>query len=285
MAAAETIAAVQALREGRAFVDLSSWRKVWVRGGDALTWLNDLVTADLSGLGPNEATRSLLLTPRGRIRADFTVAAFEDGFLLVQEPAVPVDGLLAPYVLSSDVSLQDRTEALALVALPGADRARDPDVLWWSPSSLGPGTDAAATTRPVLDRVLAGRTEAGPEAVEAWRIERGRARFGLDLTEESLPHEADLGPAVALDKGCYLGQEAVAKVRNLGHPPFVVLAVRADGPIGRGEPVTAAGQEVGRITSATPTGEGSAALARIRWAARHRALTTASGVPLTPSPV
>src|SRR6266540_722172 len=80
---------VEPLSTGWAFADLSSWRKVAVSGGDAFEWLNDLVSADLSGLGPNRARRSLLLSPTGRIRAEFTVAAPDGPLMLVQDPDQP----------------------------------------------------------------------------------------------------------------------------------------------------------------------------------------------------
>lgn len=100
---------VRALDEGRAFVDGSGLRMVEVGGGDAAAWLNDLVTAGVEDLAENEAVRSLLLTPTGRVRADFHVARASERFLLLQDPDQPkaIDDLLEPYVLSSDVALRD----------------------------------------------------------------------------------------------------------------------------------------------------------------------------------
>jgi folate-binding protein YgfZ len=114
-------------------------------------------------------------------------------------------------------------------------------------------------------------------------VRRGVARFPVDVDEDSLPAEAGLEPAIDLAKGCFLGQESVAKVRNLGHPPRVVLALRAEGPVGPGEPVVTGGREVGRVTSAAPAPDGMALLARVRWEARSEALTTVAGEPLRPA--
>ncbi|HEV3473849.1 MAG TPA: hypothetical protein VG602_00545 [Actinomycetota bacterium] len=279
-----TDSSVAALREGRAFVDLSEWRKVLAHGTEAEGWLNDLLTAELAGLTPGVARRSMLLSPTGRIRAAVTVARLEEGFLLVQDPRQPagIDELLGPYVLSSDVRLDDRSHGLALLAFPGG--AEPPAVdgaQVYRPSSLGDGSDLVlprearegARTRMEL-------VEAGPEAVEAWRIERGVARYGVDLGEDSLPHEAEVGPSIAYDKGCFLGQEAVAKVRNLGRPPYLVLAARSQQPVSAGEPVLSDGAEAGRVTSAVETDEGSALIVRVRWDARNAGLRTASGGPL-----
>jgi folate-binding Fe-S cluster repair protein YgfZ len=96
-----------------------------------------------------------------------------------------------------------------------------------------------------------------------------------------LPAEAglDAEPVIDRTKGCYLGQESVARVRNLGHPPRVVLAVRADGPLHPGLAVLAKGAQAGTVTSVEPDG-GSGAMIRIRWDAREAHLTAAGGVTL-----
>src|SRR5258706_14411229 len=98
-------AELAAIAEDRACADLSSWRKIYVGGDDARGWLHDLVTADVESLTEGSSRRSLLLTPTGRIRADFTVADhpdFPEGFLLFQDPLqeTSVADLLAPYVFS-----------------------------------------------------------------------------------------------------------------------------------------------------------------------------------------
>ncbi len=88
-----------------------------------------------------------------------------------------------------------------------------------------------------------GSVPVGPEALEAWRIRHGLARFPVDLDADSLPAEAglDVEPVIDRTKGCYLGQESVARVRNLGHPPRVVLGVRAETPLRPGAPVRSNG--------------------------------------------
>jgi folate-binding protein YgfZ len=272
-----------ALAAGDAFADLSSWRKVRVVGSDARGWLNDLLTADIADLLPGFASRSLLLSPTGRIRADVTIAALTPGFLLVQDPSQPVDisRLLAPYVLSSDVQLQDQTDSLCLLAFPGREPPEVDGAESYRPSALGTGADLVAPSgaRDVIRRAAAPFIEADVGAVRTWWIRAGVARFPVDLGEDSLPHEAALDPFIGYEKGCFLGQEAVAKVRNLGHPPFLLLAAHTARPVEAGEPVQdEAGREVGSVTSATPIPEGGAAvIARIRWGARQGPLTTPSG--------
>lgn len=276
---------VTALERGAAFVDLSSWWKITVRGADAPGWLNDLLSAELSGLEPGEARRSLLLTPTGRIRAAINVTPFEDGYLLLQDPVQParIETVLDPFVLSSAVRLADRSEDLGLFAFPGAEPPAAEGAAVASPSVLGPGVDVVTLGAGSPPPAVRGLVEADPQDVEAWRVRKGTARFGVDLSTDSLPQEVELGEIIAYGKGCFLGQEAVARIRNLGHPPFVLLAVEAGETVQAGEPVLGDEREAGTVTSATSVASGgTAAIARVRWALRDTALRTGSGVELRP---
>ena len=274
---------VEALERREAFVDLSGWWKVTAAGTEAHGWLNDLLSVELEGIAPGEGRRSLLLTPTGRIRAAVTITPFEEGYLLVQDPIQParIDSLLDPYVLSSDVHLADRSEELGLLAFPEGEAPAAAGPGRYSPSALGPGEDAV--TEPGGASATGGLVRAGPEDVETWRVRRGAARFGVDLTPGSLPQEVELGDMIAYGKGCFLGQEAVARVRNLGHPPFVLLAARAEEPVAAGETVLGEEQEAGAVTSAAadPSG-GTALIARVRWALKDSALRASSGAELRP---
>ncbi|HJY32287.1 MAG TPA: hypothetical protein VJ573_05250 [Actinomycetota bacterium] len=253
---------LEALEQERAFVDLRGWGLTEVRGADAEGWLNDLVTASVDGLHEGEAVRSFLLSPTGRIRADVHVLRSRsgDGFLLLQDTAQPdtIAGLLAPYVLSSEVELT----------------AADPRGLLVKPRP-GLAWRAAWEARDVRS------VAAGQEALEAWRIRHALARFPVDLDADSLPAEAglDVEPVIDRSKGCYLGQESVARVRNLGHPPRVVVGVRAEVPLRSGALVLSHGDQVGSVTSVEPRG-GSSAMVRIRWDARDTELTADGGIAL-----
>jgi len=252
---------VRALDEGRAFVDGSRLRMVEVGGGDAAAWLNDLVTAGVEDLAEKQAVRSLLLTPTGRVRADFHVARARERFLLLQDPDQPkaVDDLLEPYVLSSDVALRDPGGDTGPILVPTPSGWR---VAWAPPAGAAP---------------------ADPQAAEVWRIRRGIPRFPIDFDEDSLPAEAGLEHLIDFAKGCFLGQESVAKVRNMGHPPRAVVALRAREPVHAGERVLAGGQDVGEVTSAAPFGIGTALIASVRWEARSGGLHSASGPALAPA--
>jgi folate-binding protein YgfZ len=279
---------IAALESGRAFVDLTVWRKVRVRGRDASAWLNDLLSAELGGLTRGSGRGSLLLSPTGRVRAEVSVIAVEDGFLLLQDPEqdVSIGEALEPYVLSSDVTIEDATDIVGLLAFPGT-AAPPAGALGQrvTPSVLGPGVDLllpAAKLEAATDAArAAGLTEAGSEAVETWRIRRGRPRVGVDLGQDSLPHEAVMDHLIAYGKGCFLGQEAVAKVRNLGHPPFLLLAATARTPLSPGDPVRSRSSDAGVVTSAASLGDaGWAAIVRVRWTFREAGLETADGTRL-----
>jgi folate-binding protein YgfZ len=253
---------VLALVEGRAFVRPAA-RAVAVRGADAATWLNDLLTAGLDGLSDGASVRSLVLSPTGRIRADVHVLRTDDAFVLLQplDQPDPVDAVLAPYVLSSAVEIGPAEVSPVLLASDAGWRA-----------ALAPPADTS---------------EVDVRAGERWRIESGIVAFPTDVDAESLPAEAglDVPPVTDTHKGCFLGQESVARVRNLGHPTRLVLAASAEGRVVAGEPVVANGAAVGDriagvVTSTAGTGATTAVLARVAWNARDAYLRTASGVVL-----
>jgi folate-binding protein YgfZ len=281
----------RALEEERAFLDLSSWRKVRVSGTDARSWLGDLLAADIAGLEPGVGRRSLLLTPTGRTRADIQVARRESDLLLLQSPDQPEDiGLvLSGYVLSADVQLEDRADDLALFAIPGRAASLVDAAGATVPSSVGPGVDVITAVgepaaRFIASCIAAGLEQAGGDAYEAWRILRGIARMGADFDERSLPSEAGLEATIDYGKGCFLGQEAVARVRNLGHPPRILRHLQAPGSMGRGERVFAEGTAVGELTSVGEIGDGSVAIARVRWDAAAAPLALADGRTLIDVP-
>jgi folate-binding protein YgfZ len=276
---------VHALDAGRGVAELDDVSLTLVSGADARAWLHDLVTTDVESLGRFETRPSLVLTPTGRIRAAFHVLCLgERDLLLAQGPGQPepIGEVLAPYVLSSDVTVAP--SRLRVFALPGTDHPPSWIPGAWRPSVLGGGIDLVAGgddegLADVRGRLADQELErCDGAAVEARRVRRGEPAFPVDLGTDALPAEAgwDVAPVTDRTKGCFLGQEAVAKVANLGHPTHVVLGVAAAAPLRAGEPVLAAERDVGRVTSA----DGVLGLARIRWEAREDALVGASSGPL-----
>jgi tRNA-modifying protein YgfZ len=281
--AATGSADLEALESARAFSTLVGWRVIAVRGTDARAWLQDLVTADVEGMPDRRSRRSLLLTPTGRIRADFHVAAVDGSFLLLQAPEQPegVDAILRPYILSSDVQIEDRTDGSTLVAVLGdVGVAGGPDPVVLTPSVAGQGSDVVTTdgAAGLIERLRAsGLVEVDPTDLETWRIRRGVPRMGVDFGPDTLPAEVGLEGAIDFTKGCFLGQESVAKVRNLGHPRRVLLHVRSDAPVARGASVLAGQETVGEVTSAAAALHGVDAIVRVRWDASRETLATEAG--------
>ncbi|HEY1331917.1 MAG TPA: hypothetical protein VGH10_10660 [Actinomycetota bacterium] len=281
---------LRAIDAGLAFVDRSWWRKIAVTGSDAAGWLGDLISADISGLRSGGAAHSLLLSPTGSVRATFTVAMPGDALLLIQDPSqAPVERLLAPYVLSSDVRLVDRSAELALFAFPaGSGIGSPPGALATSPSSAGAGagtdlTAAASERDPLAGALSSSRRRIGEDDVERWRVRTGVPKLGVDAFDSDLPQEAGLATAVSFNKGCYLGQEAVARTNNLGHPRRVVLHLTADDPVAAGDAVLTGDDPAGDVTSSTQVEGRWWLLARVRWESHGAALRTAGGVPLVPA--
>lgn len=266
---------VRALDEGRGFHDRSADRLLVVRGADARRFLGDLVTARVTGLEEGSARRSLLLSPTGRIRADFTLTTLQgdaqgDAFLLVQAPAQaePVGDIIAPYVLSSAVEIEDASGRLYVLANPGRERV-----------ATSPRRDTGAPVQPQADP---GAVEVSGEALEIWRVRRGDPVMGVDFQAGSLPAESGLEGAIDLQKGCFLGQESVAKVRNMGHPPTVLRHLWSDTEVHSGATIHGSDGSIGTVTSVVPARDGGwVLLARVDWAAAVTDLFTPDGSQLS----
>jgi folate-binding protein YgfZ len=280
-------AGADALARGSAFVVLGGFRRVAVTGREAVTWLQDLLTAEIASLGIDGARRAFLLTPTGRIRSEVRVIRRRDAVDLVEladDPSSIADAL-APYVLSSDVVLSEPAP-VAVIAAPSPGGA---DLLLAAvgdhapparPSIIGDGADLVVdptSLDEVRSSLAAHAHEADPEAAEVLRLRRGIPRWPLDLEPGTFPVAARVDDAVADAKGCFLGQEAIAKIRNLGHPPTVLRHLEARGPARPGDPVLADGAVVGHVTGAASTGHGTVVLARIAWAHRDGDLRLADG--------
>ena len=276
------------LEAGRGFVDLSHRGVLRIGGKDRLSLLHSLTTQHLSELAPHQAAETLLLDPNGRIEyalylvddGEFTWAHTEPG------AAEPFAAFLTKMRFMLDVDPQDVTDQYAIVyeAAPSevADSASDPDVLV---RDLPNGARELFLPRERLAEY--GRTHerpAGTWAAEALRIAGHRPRAGLETDQRTIPHELGwLDTAVHLNKGCYRGQETVARVENLGHPPRRLVMLHLDGTEehlpSHGAPVLLDGREVGSVTSAARHYElGLIALALIKRSVPVDAVLQADGV-------
>ncbi|QKW21038.1 folate-binding protein YgfZ [Kitasatospora sp. NA04385] len=279
----------RALADGRGFVDLSHRGVITVTGPDRLSWLHLLLTQHVSQLPPQHATEALVLSPNGHVEhALYLVDDGETTWIHVEPGGAPA---LVTYLESmkfwNRVEVADATEQYAVVFLPAGstapvERAAAVRELPWGRDLFLPRAELAAA---------AGEfgPAAGVWAYEALRVEGHRPRLGFETDHRTIPHEVDwLGSAVHLQKGCYRGQETVARVHNLGRPPRRLVFLHLDGTEEKlpahGTEVRVEGQErpVGFVTSSARHHElGPIALALVKRNTPVDAVLLADGVPGT----
>lgn len=268
-----------------------------VTGADRVGWLNGMVSNDVAALGPGHASgdcHALLLTHRGAIIADLHVVWRADRFwLLVARDAVAGTlTALEKFIVADDVTLTDASDAhaqwtlegpaaaqiLAALAVdatlePGADAAiaGQPVTLVpmglsgeWARRLIAPAAGADAVERAVLEAGAAFSLALGDdEALEVLRVEAGSPRQGFELHDDVLPAEARLDAAISTTKGCYVGQEIVARLRSRGHVNHLLVGLRFDsaadatpavpaapaGPPAAGTELRAGDKRTGELTS------------------------------------
>jgi folate-binding protein YgfZ len=215
---------------GPAVVDLSHRGVLTLTGPDRLGWLHSLTTQHLLDLQPGVGVTTLVLSPQGHV--EHVLYGVDDGttFWAHTEPgAAPalVAWLMRMRFLMR-VEVADRTDEIAVVWQLGETSA--PWLSRTGPDSLG-GRELFVP-RAELDAALGMAPRAGTWALEARRIEAGVPRIGLDSDHRTIPNEIGLlGVAVHLDKGCYRGQETVARVHTLGRPPRRLVRLLLDGSV------------------------------------------------------
>jgi tRNA-modifying protein YgfZ len=246
---------------GIAIVDLSNRAVLTISGPDRLSWLNSLTSQSLGALSAGESSETLLLDVTGRL--EYAVRLVDDGtvlwMLVERKEAVGLLAWLDRMRFMLRVELADRSADFATIGtlgspeLPVAEpngvqlvwhdpwhavvqgghqyaQGEHPGAGWsWSESLVAVGELDSLAARVKSGELAA----AGLLAVEALRIAAWRPRFATEVDEKTIPHELDwLRTAVHLNKGCYRGQETVAKVHNLGHPPRRLVMLHLDGSDG-----------------------------------------------------
>ena len=237
-------------------VDRSHRDIVRVTGPDRLSWLHSLTTQDLEHLPPGTSAQALVLSPQGHIEHHLTLA--DDGTALWAHVEPGTAASLLAFLQSMQFLLRVEpakvTGDFAVLTLMGPDRpaAAPEGAVISMADSFGMDIVVPRDRLPEISAALehAGAAVAGLDAYEALRIAAHRPRLGLDTDHRTLPHEAGwIETAVHLTKGCYRGQETVARVHNLGHPPRRLVFLHLDGSEdrlpGHGDPVTRDGTQVG----------------------------------------
>ncbi|MEU4923606.1 YgfZ/GcvT domain-containing protein [Streptomyces parvus] len=265
----------RALADGNGFVDLSHRGVVTVTGDDRLSWLHLLLTQHVSDLAPHRATEALILSANGHI--EHAMYLVDDGTTVWMHVEPDTQADLIAYLESMKffyrVEVADRTPDTAVVHLPAGSIAEAGDGV--TVRETPQGRDLFLPREELEAFAAAHGPAAGILAYEALRVEGHRPRVGFETDHRTIPHELGwIGTAVHLQKGCYRGQETVARVHNLGKPPRRLVFLHLDGSEvhlpGHGTPVRLAadgqeGRQLGFITTSARHHElGPIALALVK---------------------
>ncbi len=221
------------LARGDGFVDLSHRDVVRIAGPDRLTWLHSLTSQHLLALAPKAWTGALILSPNGHVEHAFY--GYDDGeaFTAHTEPGQgeALIAFLERMKFMMRVEVSDASDELAVTWRPRPALVEEEQERLARGRAENPYAGYELVPRARLTEYA---EAAGPAcgfwAFEALRIERGEARLGIDTDPRTIPNEAGwIGPAVHLDKGCYRGQETVARVHTLGRPPRRLTLLHLDG--------------------------------------------------------
>ncbi len=267
----------EALRAAAAWAELGGRTVFHVTGPDRVRWLHAMVTNHVARLAPGQGCYAFLLDPQGRILADVNILCLAGSFLLDLEPETreAIYAHLDKHIIADDVALADASEQTTVIALEGPRSAAALQELG-APVPLPPFAhtewghariarvsatglegyrlylprDARQAT--VARLRAAGIPQASPSELRTVRLERGRPRYGDDITEDHLPQETQLLHAVHFDKGCYIGQEIVERIRARGQVRRLLVRLVIDGTEApaAGSAILAEGKRVGAITSA-----------------------------------
>src|SRR5215208_835826 len=262
-----TTEALRAMLDGCALVDRSERGKLALSGPDAKTFLHGQVTNDVESLEPGRGCYAAFLTHKGRI-----LGAGEELLLDTERSALQeLFNMIRRFKLGSEVELHKRTLERGLLSLvgpkarrvagaqdlPEAEHSHRAGAIAGAPvrriaTDLGVDVlcDAADTERVAAALVAAGAEPVPAEASEVRRVETGRPRYGVGLEDTVIPQEAGLNArAVSFEKGCYVGQETVARLYFRGRPNRHLRGLKLSGPAAHGDPLRLGQREVGRLGS------------------------------------
>ncbi len=218
----EPVKEQRALEAGTAWADLSHLSVVAVSGEDRLKWLHDLTTQFLTDLSVGVWKSSMILDPQGHVEYQFNLVDDGTTTWLVLDPgyAETLVAYLTKMKFMLKVDVRDATDESAVLRAPGATTEIG------GPFALVPRDEVAQMTQ----TFSAVATQVGTWALDAERVAAHRPRIGFETDHKSIPNEIGvLNGAVHMNKGCYRGQETVAKIYNLGNPPRRLVMLHLDG--------------------------------------------------------
>jgi tRNA-modifying protein YgfZ len=284
--------------ESAGLVDRSERGMFVARGSEAADFLQGQVSNDVEGLAPGQGCYATILNHKGKLRTDLRVLRGEDFFWIDTEAIghVVVRHMLDTYTLGRDVQWEDVGENHAILSLvgPGADALVETAPPAEEHAFVDTGAGLVVRTDLGLD-ILCGKARAEElraeldvepvsEAVaECLRIESGRPRLGLDMDADTIPQEAGINErAVDFEKGCYVGQETVARLHYKGKPNRHLRGLRLSEPAERQTEILLGEKVVGRIGSTCVSPRlGPIALALVRREAAPRDTVLVGGAEAT----
>ena len=273
----EPVKEQRALEAGTAWADLSHYSVIAVSGEDRLKWLHDLTTQFLTDLPVGIWKSAMILDPQGHVEYQFNVVDDGTTTWLVLDPgyADTLVTYLSKMKFMLKVDVRDVTSEFAVLRAPGATT----DI--GGPFALVPRNEVAQ----MAQTFGAVATQVGTWALDAERVAAGRPRIGFETDHKSIPNELGvLNGAVHMNKGCYRGQETVAKIYNLGNPPRRLVMLHLDGSdVGfpaKGTAIENDGVVVGFVGTVARHHElGTIALAIVKRNTPTDATLTVDGIP------
>lgn len=261
--------------EDAAWTDCSDRGRIQIRGSDRVRFLNGMVTNDVAALLPGELCHAALLDRKGRLQADLFVLFLGERLLLDTASGTPtrVLELLESHVVADDVEFEDLTRSWGHLSVegPAARESLDPlaveappegrveistwgetPLVWVGRGSLTPSGFQVMGPSGVVEDLLGrlGLPEIPPDQREALRLEAFIPRYGVDMTDRNFPVEARLDRAISTTKGCYVGQEIVARLESRGQVNRLLVQLRTDQPVSPGVEISLRGVPQGEVTSA-----------------------------------
>jgi folate-binding protein YgfZ len=294
--------AYQALREGAAWIDLAGRAKIRAHGEDRVRLIHAMTTNHVAQLAPGQGCYAFFLNPQGRILADVNLFALPEYILLDLEPEVRVKIYehLDKFIIADDVTLDDVTDSTATVNLEGPKSefvlasigapipAANLGIEEWAGGFVArvssTGAPGFSLFVPVARKAeLIGQLESADavasdaESAEVVRLEHWLPKYGVDIVENYIPQEVQRLDAIHFNKGCYVGQEIVERVRSRGHLNKMLMRLKIDTNqvVARGARVMDGDKDFGQVKSAafSPALGETLALAMLRVDAKAKDLT------------
>ncbi len=300
----DTVDEHKAVRSDVGIADLSYLGILKLTGDDRAKYLHRLISNDVEGLSVGEGNYATLLTNRGKIIADLRVYSLQDEILIATAPenCEVAFAELDKYIIADDVEISIETDKIGVIAVYGPKSAELVSTLLDVETQISltehhsiegevnsekivcvkshivgecgfhlyANTDALAG---LWEKLIASRPHVLPigwDALESLRIEAGTPRFGTELTDSVIPLEAELEDAIDFEKGCYIGQEIVARMKYRGHPNRLLRGIEVESvhPLQQNSRIFNGEKDVGWVTSSTfsPTIGKPIALCYIRMA-------------------